>query len=283
LICEKHPAPALFLAVLAISILAPSGYAAEYSIQAIRYADSIGDPVNSMVMGAPDGETMDSVYVIWLVQGEGRNVLFDSGFHRERWFEEWAIEDYIRPDDAVRLAGVEPEDVTDIVISHSHWDHMGGIDLFPNATVWIQEDEYRYYSGAAWQPGGENGGIDPDDVLELVKINTGGRLRLIDGDDQEILPGLRVFTGSRHTFQSQYLLVEGEPNFILASDNVYLFRNLEERAASLTFEESNHPANITAHDRMAELAGSMDRIVPGHDAMQFERFPTEGRIAIIKN
>jgi len=159
---------------------------------------------------------------------------------------------------------------------------MGGIDLFPNATVWIQKDEYRYYTGTAWQPGGTNDGIDPGDVRELVKINTEGRLRLVDGDDQEILPGLRVFTGSRHTFQSQYLLVEGEPNYVLSSDNVYLYRNLEERAASLTFEESDYPANIAAHDRMVELAGSVDRIVPGHDAMQFERFPTDGRVAIIK-
>ena len=264
--------------VMAVQVL----HAEEYTIEAIRYADSIGDPVNSMVMGAPDGAVVDSVYVLWLIRGDGRNVLFDSGFHRARWFEEWAIENYLRPDEAVRMAGVAPSDVTDIVISHAHWDHMGGIDLFPGATVWIQEDEYRYYTGDAWQPGGSNGGIDPDDVEALVRINTDGRLRLVGGDNVEILPGLRVFTGARHTFQSQYLLVEGEPNYVLASDNVYLYRNLEERAASATFDASDHPANIAAHERMARLAGSMERIVPGHDAMMFVRFPTEGRIATIK-
>ena len=265
-----------------VALSAAAAHAAEYSIQAIRYANSIGDPVNSMVMGAPDGEVIDSVYVLWLIRGDGRNVLFDSGFHRERWFEEWAIEDYIRPDDAVRLAGVEPEEVTDIVISHAHWDHMGGIDLFPNAAVWIQQDEYLYYTSTAWQPGGRNGGIDPDDIRELVSINSAGRLRLVDGNDREIMPGLRVFTGARHTYQSQFLLVLGEPNYILASDNVYLYRNLEERAASLTFDPRDHAANIAAQLRMAELAGSMDRIVPGHDALQFERYPTDGRIATIK-
>jgi glyoxylase-like metal-dependent hydrolase (beta-lactamase superfamily II) len=270
------------LVVASISMAAQSLHAQEYSIQAIRYANSIGDPVNSMVVGAPDGEVIDSVYALWLVRGDGRNVLFDSGFHRARWFEEWAIEDYMRPDDAVRLAGVEPEEVTDIVISHAHWDHMGGIDLFPDATVWIQEDEYRYYTGDAWQPGGKNGGIDPDDVQALVQINTDGRLRLVGGDNVEFLPGLRLFTGSRHTFQSQYLLVEGETNIVLASDNVYLYRNLEERAASATFDASDHPANIAAQERMAQLAGSMERIVPGHDALQFVRYPTEGRIATIK-
>src|SRR5580693_4979755 len=146
----------------------------EYSIQAIRYADSPGDSVADMVMGAPKNEKLDTVYVIWLIRGRGRNILFDSGFHRERWFKEWAIKDYLRPDEAVRLAGLKPEEVTDVVISHAHWDHMGGIDLFPKANVWIQKDEYRYYTMDAWQPGGNHGGIDPDDAQQLVRLNTEG-------------------------------------------------------------------------------------------------------------
>ena len=109
----------------------------------------------------------------------------------------------------MRLAGVAPEDITDIVISHAHWDHMGGIDLFPKATVWIQKAEYAYYTGDAWQPGGKHGGIDPEDVKALVQRNTEGRLRLVDGDDIEILPGIRAYTGARHTFASQYIRVAG--------------------------------------------------------------------------
>ena len=256
--------------------------APEYSIEAIRYADSHGDPVADMVMGAPKDETVDTVYALWLIRGGGRNILFDSGFHRDRWFEEWVVIDYLRPDEAVRLAGVKPEEVTDVVISHAHWDHMGGIDLFPKATVWIQKEEYRYYTGDAWQPGGDHHGIDPDDVRELVRINTEGRLRLVDGDDQEIIPGIRVYTGARHTYASQYLWVEGDPAFVLSSDNVYLYRNLTEHAASATFHEEDHAANVAAQNRMIELAGSPDRIVPGHDALQFERFPTEGRVARIR-
>ena len=254
----------------------------QYSIQAIRIADSPGDSVADMVMGAPKGEKIDSIYAVWLIRGGGRNILFDSGFHRERWFKEWTIKDYLRPDEAVRLAGVKPEEVTDVVISHAHWDHMGGIDLFPKATVWIQKDEFRYYTGEAWQPGGQHGGIDPDDVRELVRINTEGRLHLVDGDDVEILPGIRAYTGARHTYASQYLRVEGTPPFVLASDNVYLYRNLTSRLASATFSDADHAANVAAQRRMIELAGSPDRIIPGHDALQFQRFPVEGRIARIR-
>ena len=268
--------------LLLLAAMLSGAQSPDYSIQAIRFANSPGDSVAEMVMGAPKDEKIDTVYALWLVRGGGRNILFDSGFHRERWFKLWIIKDYLRPDEAVRLAGVKPEEVTDVVISHAHWDHMGGIDLFPRATVWIQKEEFRYYTGEAWQAGGQHGGIDPDDVQELVKLNTEGRLRLVDGDNVEIFPGIRAYTGGRHTYASQYIRVEGNPPFVLASDNVYLYRNLAEHAASATFNDSDHAANVAAQARIIELAGSPDRVVPGHDALQFQKFPTQGRIARIR-
>ena len=220
--------------------------------------------------------------VIWLIRGNGRNILFDCGFHRESWTERFTITDYIRPDKAVKLAGLDAADITDIIVSHAHWDHMGGIDLFPNAAIWIQKTEFEYYTGPAWQEGGRNGGIDPEDLVTLVRRNAAGKLRLIDGDDVEILPGIRVYTGARHTYSSQYILVETEPPFVLASDNCYLYRNLETKSPVATFAPEDGPANVTAQERMVSLAGSPERVIPGHDTLQFQRFPSEGRIAVIK-
>jgi len=271
------PAVGLFLAAGISTATGP-----EYSIQAIRYASSPGDSVADLVMGAPKDEKIDTIFAIWLIQGGGRNILFDSGFHREKWFKYWTITDYVRPDEAVQLAGVKPEEITDVVISHAHWDHMGGIGLFPKATVWIQKEEFRYYTGEAWQAGGQHGGIDPEDAQELVRLNTEGRLRLVDGDNVEIFPGIRAYTGARHTYASQYLRVDGNPPFVLASDNSYLWRNLQERKASATFSGADQPANIKNQARMMELAGSIDRVIPGHDALQFQKFPTQGRIVRIK-
>lgn len=272
----------LFPLLLLVASLAQT--APEYSIQAIRYADSPGDSVADMVMGAPKDEKLDTVYVIWLIRGGGHNILFDSGFHRERWFKEWTIKNYLRPDEAVKLAGVRPEEIADVVVSHAHWDHMGGIDLFPKAVIWIQKEEFRYYTGDAWQPGGNHGGIDPDDVKALVQLNTRGRLHLIDGDNVEIFPGIRAYTGGRHTYASQYLRVEGSPPFVLASDNVYLWRNLTESKASAmgVFSDADTPSNIKNQARMIELAGSPNRVIPGHDALQFQKFPTQGRVARLK-
>lgn len=271
-----------FLIVAMFGALLGASATPEYSIQAIRYASAPGVPVSELVVGGPKDAKIEIAMVVWLIRGGGRTILFDSGFHRETFLKDFPMKDYLRPDKAVETAGVKPDEVTDIVISHAHWDHMGGIDLFPKANIWIQKEEYRYYTMEAWQPGGDHGGIDAEDAKELVQLNTEGRMHLVDGDNVEIFPGIRAYTGARHTYASQYLRVDGNPPFVLASDNCYLYLNLSSHLASATFSDADHAANIAAQPRMIELAGSPDRVVPGHDALQFQKFPTEGRVAKIK-
>ncbi|HEY6929631.1 MAG TPA: hypothetical protein VJA66_08140, partial [Thermoanaerobaculia bacterium] len=71
-----------------------------YSIQAIRYGTVRDFPVAALVMGAPKDEKTDIAMVIWLIRGGGRNILFDSGFHREKWLKEFPTSEYLRPDQA---------------------------------------------------------------------------------------------------------------------------------------------------------------------------------------
>lgn len=261
----------------------PAGCTAqEYEILAVQYGAAEEFPLRSLLPDASEGESVDVAFAFWAIHNQDRLVLFDAGFFRERWLENFDVDGFVRPDQALLRAGLDPEMVTDIVVSHAHWDHMGGVELFPGARVWIQADEYTYYTGAAWQPGGNHGGIDADDVAHLVERHTAGLVRLIDGDGTEILPGITVFTGARHTYASQYVLVDGVRPFILASDNAYLFRNLSEGRAGATFAPEDREANLAALRRMVELAGAPERVIPGHDLEVFRRFPNvaEGVVRI---
>ena len=55
-----------------------------------------------------------------------------------------------------------------------HWDHADGVDLFPKAQVWIQKDEYAYYTRKARKPAAMRRDIAPDYVQALVKLNNQG-------------------------------------------------------------------------------------------------------------
>jgi glyoxylase-like metal-dependent hydrolase (beta-lactamase superfamily II) len=258
-----------------------AGTKPEYEVFAIRYATIPDFRVAQLVRGAEPDRKLDIAMIIWLVRGNGRNILVDSGFYREQFFKQWKIKDFVKPSDALAQLGLKPEDITDVIITHMHWDHADGMDLFPKARIWVQKDEYTYYTGEAWQQKGTHGGIDPDDVLSLVRLNMEGRVTLVNGDAQEIIPGVTCYIGGRHTYQSQYVGVNGKTGtVILASDNVYLYENLDKHvpiAASVDVE-----ANLRAQDRMRQLAGNLKLIIPGHDPAEFERFRTvsEGAVKI---
>lgn len=257
--------------ILSVLLVAASLAAQPYDVYAIRYATVPQFPVSGLIKGADESRKLDIAMMIWLIRGSGRNVLVDSGFYRPQFFKSWTVTEFIRPDQAVALAGVRPEEITDIILTHTHWDHADGADLFPKAQIWIQKDEYTYYTGAAWQSGGKHGGIEPEDILFLVRANTEGRLHLVEGD-REILPGIRVYTGGRHTWQSQYVAVDAKPGtVILASDNLYLYENLEKRLPiAQTFDSA---ANLAAQTRMKEIVKEIRFIVPGHDPAVLDRFP----------
>lgn len=54
--------------------------------------------------------------------------------------------------------------------------------------------------GEAWQHPNTHSGIDPDDVLAFVNMNIEGRLSFVNGDDQEIIPGLMCYIAGKHTY-----------------------------------------------------------------------------------
>jgi glyoxylase-like metal-dependent hydrolase (beta-lactamase superfamily II) len=244
-----------------------------YDVFAVRFAH-VPYALSSLVAGAERGPQVDIAFTVWPLRDttSSRIVLLDAGFYRDKFIQSWKPQDFVRPSDALAKGlGIAADKVTDIIVTHSHWDHADGADLFPKATIWIQKEEYEHYIGA----GGEvlaRGGVDVVDAEMFAGLKAAGRLKLIDGDNQEILPGIRVYTGGKHTFASQYVgVATAGGTVVIASDNAYLYRNLDEkRAIAQTLDASS---NLAAQTRMIEIAGSPVRVIPGHDPDVFTRFP----------
>lgn len=94
----------------------------------------------------------DMVSHVLLVEGSDGLILVDSGFGtgeiagRSGKVYPWAIGARMDPAEPaitqLQAMGLEPSDVTDIVLTHLDFDHAGGISDFPQATIHVSSDEH---------------------------------------------------------------------------------------------------------------------------------------------
>jgi glyoxylase-like metal-dependent hydrolase (beta-lactamase superfamily II) len=254
----------------------PSFGQINYEIYAIRFAGRIGrQAITQIAVGSTSKDSVNTCFMFWLVRGNGKNILVDAGFSDDQEINPKYIV-YTRPDTMLKRFKVKPEEISDIIITHPHWDHIGGIDEFPNATIWMQKADYNYFVTDAWQPNGTNDEFNKSDVLKIIQKNFDGKLKLIDGDNKEIIPGIKVFTGSKHTYESQFVLIgTGENKVIIASDNSWYYYNLYNLLpVPITMDSSAYVKNLK---RMREMVPNNDLIIPGHDPEVFTKFPSVAR------
>ncbi len=245
-----------------------------YHVYAIEYAASRGSvPVSKIAIGATADDTVHFAYFFWYLRGEnGKKILVDTGFREDSTMPKLSLKSYTRPDSALARLGVTPDEITDVVITHPHFDHIDGLVFYRNATVWMQKKDYDYFVGEAWQKNGDHYGFTHEDVMNIVRVNLEGRLRLVDGDSIEIIPGIRVFIGSRHTWESQHLLVDTPKGKVMvASDDDWFYYNLHHLLPiPLTFSPKGYVEQL---ERMKRLVSDTTLIIPGHDASVLEKFP----------
>ncbi len=241
-----------------------------WEIYAIRYASVPNFKISGLIAGADTSRRLDIAMTVWLLKGSnGRNVLVDAGFQRADLIARWKPINYIRPDSAVTRAGVNAADITDVIISHIHWDHFDGANLFPNAKIWIQREEVEHHIDAAGKV--LDRAIDAPDAAMLDALRSAGKVSLVNGDAQQIIPGITVYTGGKHTYQSQYAGVNTtQGTVVIASDNMYLYENLDHHVPIA--QTLNAASNLAAQARMETLASAKRLIIPGHDPLVFERF-----------
>jgi glyoxylase-like metal-dependent hydrolase (beta-lactamase superfamily II) len=258
------------LAALATAVPADSAPTSQlgYQVYAVKYGELVGFPVRGLVLGADSSRTIDATLMFWVLVSPTKRILVDAGFYREEFLKSWNVRGFVKPSAAMAKLQIKPDEVTDIIITHLHWDHADGADLFPYAKVWVQRAEYEHYQKPENQA---QTGVFPVTMAMLEKFRRAGRLKLVEGDSQAVAPGVFVYTGGRHTKESQYVSVAtGGAQAIIASDNLYLYENLDQRRPIAATWDT--VSNLKAHDRMRRIAGAGRLIIPGHDPAVFTRY-----------
>ncbi len=251
-----------------------------YKVYALRFKYAGVYSAKNAVVGSSPTDSVNVCYMICFLKGDkGHNILVDAGF-----LDSTAVNSktYIRPDLILKDIGLTPADITDIIITHPHYDHINGISLFPQGKIWMQKKDFEYFAVDSWKTENKLSGFKPEDVRSLMEAALKGRLNLVDGDNIEILPGITVFTGSKHTMENQYLLVASDSGkkVLLASDAIWYYLNLNQ-LAPMEYYVIDPVAYVNAMKRMKTLVTGDRLIIPGHDNGVFLLFPKVSENVVI--
>lgn len=220
---------------------------------------------------APAHMQMPQDYLFWVIRGAGRCMIVDTAFtpdaaHRRGRTMHRSVQSYLHD------LQIDAEKVTDLIMTHLHWDHAGNIGLFPNATVHVQADEIAFCTGRAMLHPGVSKIYAVEDIQSAMLPLFEGRMNLIQGDI-DICPGIRAIRVGGHTPGSMVLCVStrrGE--IVLASDAAHFWANMQQRAPFPILDSFTDA--LSAFDRIHGLVeGDLARIMPGHDPLQRSVFP----------
>jgi glyoxylase-like metal-dependent hydrolase (beta-lactamase superfamily II) len=242
-----------------------------YEVLAIKYAELPRDARSNFIDGDPH-ETRDMPldYFVWVVRNDDRTIVVDTGFGQAVAAQRGRT--ITNPvDTGLRAAGVDIDDVRDVVITHLHYDHCGNDEIFANARYHLQDDEMAYATGRHMCHGALAHAFEPEDVARMVHRVFSGRVEFHDGDDT-LASGVTLHRLGGHTMGLQVVRVETAAGpVVLASDASHFFAHFEnKRVFPVVY---NIGDLLEGYRSLHKLAGPGRRIIPGHDPLVFERYP----------
>jgi len=244
-----------------------NGVSQNYDLYAIHYASSNPNRLanhNFMMPGDFHDLQMPLDFFVWVAICDGRVILIDSG--AEQHICEQRGHCYLRsPIEGLAALGYTPDKVTDVIVTHMHWDHLGHLDRFPNAQIHVHKHEMSHATGCAMCHTHLRRPYDIVQVCSLMIALYGGRVSFTE-TTADIAPGIRSHHVGGHTPGLQVVQVQTKRGIvILASDSLHFFAN--------SMLSNPYPVITGVQEYLdglvliEKLADSPEHVVPGHDPL----------------
>jgi len=242
----------------------------DYEVFAIRYATREALRTDHFLGGDPHVASMPMDYFVWVIKGEGRQLVVDCGFTAE--VAAARGRQHLRcPVDALSLVGLDADAIDDVVISHLHYDHVGNFHRFPKARFHIQEPEMLYACGRHMRHGLLAHAYEPEDIAGVVRLNFQGRVQFHNGE-VAFAPGISFHPSNGHSPAIQFVRVHTARGWVvLASDTTHFYENLETGRPFPGLVCV--PGVFDGYEAVKAAADSPEHIIPGHDPLVMARYP----------
>ncbi|MCV2888792.1 N-acyl homoserine lactonase family protein [Ruegeria aquimaris] len=244
----------------------------DWEVHAVKYADRDNRTrADSFIFDDNHDAPHAMDYYMWLLRRGDRVILVDTGY------DDGEARDRGRPiriDPRAALAplGVTPDEVDEVIVTHLHYDHAGGLALFPNAHLHLQAAEMAYATGPCMCHDTLRMPFTAGHVCEAVTRLYRGKLSFHEGD-AEIADGVTVHCIGGHSRGLQAVRVRTAAGWlVLASDAAHFYENLWLRKPfPIVVDVENMLEGFT---RLEKLASRRELIVPGHDPLVRQVFPS---------
>lgn len=242
-----------------------------WEVHAVKYADrNARTRADSFLFDDNHDAPHAMDYYIWVLRREAEVIVVDTGYDMA---EATARNRPIRMEPAEALAplGIKPEDVKTIIVTHLHYDHAGGMHLFPNAKLHMQELEMAYATGPCMCHETLRAPFTADHICEAVKRLYSGQVVFHAGEGQ-VAEGVTVHCIGGHSRGLQCVRVLTAAGWlVLASDAAHYYENfMAQKPFPIVVDLQNMLDGFTTLKRLASTHGL---IVPGHDPLVRELFP----------
>lgn len=234
--------------------------------------------------GEPDAAVrMD--YFFWVLRSPGAAIVVDCGFNADSGARRGRTM-LCPPVAALRQLGIEPADVSLLIATHGHYDHIGNLDAFGAAEVVMSGREYDFWTGPLATRPVFATSAETSDIDALRRTDAAGRLRLLRSPARaarpatnvgsltaQVAPGVEVIEIGGHTPGQLIVIVRtGDGAAVLASDALHYY---EEMALDRPFTHvADLPAMFTGYELLRSLSREESHyLVAGHDPEVMQRFP----------
>ena len=219
-------------------------------------------PINMWIIDHPMG---------LIVYDTGNNVAISDGNCTSHWNEGFC--GLLKPsqtradviDKQLEKAGFSAGDVKIVITSHSHLDHIGNIEMFPDAIHVIQKKElYQAWWPEKFQRGGAHVMADYDDARDFTYFELNGDYDLF-GDGSVV-----VVSTPGHTLghQSVKVRMNDTGTVILTQDAVWIKENLEGHPAGLNYSILDYTNSVNRIKMIRDIENA--QIWMGHSMEQYE-------------